>query len=303
MKHNKGHEGHIAPDASEKTAGLVAHVLLTLLALVAILPCLHVISKGISAGAQVTAGKIYFWPVGIQFETVGFVLTKTSFFTSLRNSLIVTVLGTLLSMVTTITTAYPLSKPSFKGRKTVIFMYVLSMVFFGGIIPAYMVIRSIGLIDTYFACILPFAIVQFYMFIMKNYFESLPESIEESARMDGAGDLRTLVYIVFPMSIPVIATVALLYAINYWNNYFHVMMYTNSTGMRTIQLYLYDIINNGQAYTENIYMGGSSNISSNVTTDSMVAAAVTMSLVPIIAMYPFIQRFMIQGITIGSVKG
>jgi putative aldouronate transport system permease protein len=303
MSHKKKKTSHIAFDASEKMAGMIAHVFLVLFALLAILPCLHVISKGISAGAQVTAGRIYFWPVGIQFETIGFVLTKTSFFTALRNSLIVTVLGTLLSMLTTITTAYPLSKPSFRGRKAVIFMYVFSMVFFGGIIPAYMVIRSIGLIDTYFACILPFAIVQFYMFIMKNYFESLPESIEESARMDGAGDLRTLIYIVFPMSIPVVATVALLYAINYWNNYFHVMMYTNSTGMRTMQLYLYDIINNGQAYTENIYMGGGTGISSNVTIDSMVAAAVSMSLVPIIVLYPFIQRFMIQGITIGSVKG
>lgn len=294
---------HIALDASEKASGVIAYILLTLMALLAILPCLHVISKGISAGSQVAAGKIYFWPVKIQFETIDFVLNKTSFFTSLRNSLIVTGLGTLLSMFTTVTTAYPLSKPAFRGRKTITFLYVFSMVFFGGIIPAYMVVRTLGLIDTYFACILPFAIVQFNMFIMKNYFEGLPESVEESAKIDGAGDLRTLVHIVLPMSVPVIATVALLYAINYWNNYFHVMMYTNSTGMRTMQLYLYDIINNGQAYTESIYMGGGSGLSSNVTIDSMVAAAVSMSLVPIVALYPFIQRYMIKGITIGSVKG
>lgn len=296
----------IAMDASEKVVLAIAYVLLTLFSLMALLPCLHVVSKAFSNGSQVTAGNVYFWPNGFQLETVKYVLTQTSFFTSLKNSLIVTVLGTIISMVTTITTAYPLSKPSFKGRKLVTLLYVISMVFFGGIIPAYMVVRTLGIIDTYWACILPFAIVQFNMFIVKSYFEGLPESIEESAKIDGASDFRTLVSIVCPMSKPVLATVSLLYAINYWNNYFHAMMYTNSPGMRTMQLYLYDIINNGQAFAENLYSGWNSagaNISSNVTTDGMVAAAVTMSLIPIVAFYPFVQRFLVQGITIGSVKG
>jgi putative aldouronate transport system permease protein len=294
------------PGQCERTMSIVASVVLTLLGLMAILPCLHVIAKAFSLGTRVTAGQVLFWPNGFQLETVQYVLYKTNFFSALKNSLIVTGVGTVISMFTTVTTAYPLSKPSFKGRKFVTLLYVISMVFFGGIIPAYMVVRSIGIYNTYWAAILPFAIVQFNMFIVKNYFEALPESVEESAKIDGAGDLRTLWSIVCPMSVPVLATVALLYAINYWNNYFHVMMYTNSTELRTIQLYLYDIINNGQAFAENLYSGwnsGGAAISSNVTTDGMVAAAVTMSLIPIIALYPFVQRFMIQGITIGSVKG
>ncbi len=299
----KKHKG-IPMDASEKIVLAIAYVALTLFGLMALLPCLHVISKSVSSGSSVTAGNVYFWPNGFQLETIKYVLTKTSFFTSLKNSLLVTSIGTLVSMFTTITTAYPLSKPAFKGRKFVTLLYVISMVFFGGIIPAYMVVRTLGIYDTIAACILPFAIVQFNMFIVKNYFEGLPESIEESAKIDGAGDIRTLVSIVCPMSKPVLATVSLLYAINYWNNYFHAMMYTTSPGMRTMQLYLYDIINNGQAFAENLYSGWTgSAISSNITTDGMVAAAVTMSLIPIIAAYPFVQRFMIQGITIGSVKG
>jgi putative aldouronate transport system permease protein len=290
----------------ERATGVVANVVLTAFALMALLPCLHVVSKAVSLGTQVTAGQVSFWPSGFQLETIGYVLTKTSFFGALKNSVVVFVLGTLISMFTTVTTAYPLSKPAFKGRRFVTMLYVISMVFFGGIIPAYMVIRTIGIYNTYWACIMPFAIVQFNMFIVKNYFEGLPESIEESAMIDGAGDIRTLVHIVCPMSKPVLATISLLYAITYWNNYFHVMMYTNSTEMRTMQLYLYDIINNGQAFAENLYSGwtsGGAAVSLNVTTDGMVAAAVTMSLIPIIAMYPFVQRFMIQGITIGSVKG
>lgn len=296
----------ILQDKSEKVSHAIAVVVLVLLALMAILPCLHVISKSISHGTRVTAGEVLFWPVGVQFETIDYVLNKTAFWNSLKNSLIVTSLGTVIAMFTTITTAYPLSKPSFKGRKLFTLLYVISMVFFGGIVPAYMVVRTIGILDTYWACILPFAIVQFNMFIVKNYFEGLPESVEESAMIDGAGDVRTLWSIVVPMSMPVIATVSLLYAITYWNNYFHAMMYTNSSDMRTIQLYLYDIINNGQAFAENLYSGwntGGAAISANVTTEGMVAAAVTMSMVPIVAFYPFVQRFMIQGITVGSVKG
>lgn len=296
----------ILQDTSEKVSHAIAVVVLVLLALMAILPCLHVISKSISHGTRVTAGEVLFWPVGVQFETIDYVLNKTAFWNSLKNSLIVTSLGTVIAMFTTITTAYPLSKPSFKGRKLFTLLYVISMVFFGGIVPAYMVVRTIGILDTYWACILPFAIVQFNMFIVKSYFEGLPESVEESAMIDGAGDVRTLWSIVVPMSMPVIATVSLLYAITYWNNYFHAMMYTNSSDMRTIQLYLYDIINNGQAFAENLYSGwntGGAAISANVTTEGMVAAAVTMSMVPIVAFYPFVQRFMIQGITVGSVKG
>ncbi|HPJ02783.1 MAG TPA: carbohydrate ABC transporter permease [Candidatus Limiplasma sp.] len=291
---------------SERITVVIANIVLTIFGLIAIFPCLHVVSKAFSLGTRVTAGQVLFWPNGFQLETVNYILTKTSFFTALKNSLIVFALGTFISMITTITTAYPLSKPAFKGRKVISLLYVISMVFFGGIIPAYMVIRTIGIYNTYWACIMPFAIVQFNMFIVKNYFEGLPESIEESAKIDGAGDIRTLVSIVCPMSKPVLATISLLYAITYWNNYFHVMMYTNSTEMRTVQLYLYDIINNGQSFAENLYSGmysGGVSISPNVTTDGMVAAAVTMSLIPIIALYPFVQRFMIQGITIGSVKG
>ena len=135
---------------------------------------------------------------------------------------------------------------------------------------------------------------------MKNYFESLPESVEEPARIDGAGDLRTLVSIVCPMSKPVIATIGLLYAINYWNNYFHAMMYTKSSNMYTLQVYLYNIISNSQAVAENLASGS---FMLNITSEGMVAAAVTLSIIPIVALYPFVARFMVQGITIGSVKG
>lgn len=300
LKKNKT-TGKIRLSRSNRMLSILAYVVMGLLAAMAILPCLHIIAKSISRGQEVTAGNVVFWPRSPQLETMWYILTKTSFLNALKNSLIVTGVGTLVSMITTITTAYPLSKADFKGRKVITLLYVISMVFFGGMIPAYMVVRSLGLIDTYAACILPFAIVQFNMFIVKNYFESLPEGVEESARIDGAGDLTTLVRIVCPMSKPVLATVSLLYAINYWNNYFHAMMYTKSSDMQTLQVYLYNIINNSQDFAENLASG--SGFMANITAEGMVAAAVTMSIIPIVLLYPFVARYMVQGITIGSVKG
>ena len=297
----KKHIGHgIAMDASEKFVTIFAYFLMTVFALVAILPCLHVVSKAFSKGTYVTAGLVNFWPKGFQLETIKYILFQTDFFNALKNTLIVTIVGTAVSVIASVTTAYPLSKPHFKGRKVITLLYVFSMVFFGGMIPAYMVIQMLGIKDTYAAMILPFAIVQFNMFIVKNYFEGLPETIEESARIDGAGDLRILVSIVCPMSTPVIATVALLYAINYWNNYFHAMMYTQSPSMQTLQVYLYNLIQSGSGYLENM-AGGT--LTSNITPEGLTAAAVTLSIIPIILLYPFVQRFLIKGITIGSVKG
>lgn len=195
MIQKKQHSG-VALDASEKFVTGLAYVLMTIFALIAILPCLHVVSKAFSKGTYVTQGAVWFWPRGFQLETIRYILFETQFFTALKNTLIVTVIGTFISVVVSISTAYPLAKPSFKGRRVVTLLYVFSMVFFGGIVPAYMVVQMLGILDTYAALILPFAIVQFNMFIVKNYFEGLPETIEESARIDGAGDLRILVSIV-----------------------------------------------------------------------------------------------------------
>jgi len=305
MKKTLFKQDGIALDSSEKFVTILAYVLMTIGALIAILPCLHVVSKAFSRGTYVTQGAVWFWPRGFQLEAVEYVLFETEFFNALKNTLIVTTVGTIVSVLVSITTAYPLSKPSFKGRKVITLLYVFSMVFFGGIVPAYMVVQMLGILDTYAAMILPFAIVQFNMFVVKNYFEGLPESIEESARIDGAGDLRILTHIVCPMSTPVIATVTLLYAINYWNNYFHAMMYTQSTSMQTLQVYLYNLITGGAGFLENLSSGGftTSSLSVNITSEGLTAAAVTLSIIPIVLLYPLVQRYLIKGITIGSVKG
>ena len=286
-------------DRSERAVAAVSYTVMGILALLAVIPCLHVLAKAFSSAAAVTAGAVTFYPVGFQTETILYILTQTAFPRALTNTVLVTAVGTLLSMLVTITTAYPLSKPDLKGRKAILLLYIFSMVFYGGMVPSYMVVKALGILDTYVALILPFVIIQFNMLIVKNYFEGLPESIEESAKLDGAGYFRILFQIICPISKPVIATVSLLYAVNYWNNYFHALLYTSSPTMKTLQLFLYDTIYEADAMVE-MLLGSSAE---NVAIEGIRSASVVLSIIPIILVYPFVQRYFVQGITIGSVKG
>ena len=298
-KKRKTLQQHHKATGSEKSMLILSYAIMTICSLIAVLPCLHVISKSISSGNDVITGHVYFWPTALNVENYKFVLAKTSFFRAMLNSLLVTGLGTAISLFTTVTTAYPLSKKDLRGGKVFTMLYVISTIFYGGMIPAYMVVNTLGIIDTYAACILPFAIVQFNMFIVKNYFEGLPAAVEESARIDGAGDVKVLTAIICPMSKPVLATVTLLYAITYWNDYFHVMLYTTSASMNTLQVYLYNLISNSKSLIENMSSGSTV---LNITSEGMTAAAITLSIIPIVLMYPFVSRYLVQGITIGSVK-
>ena len=298
-KKRKTLQQHHKATGSEKSMLILSYAIMTICSLIAVLPCLHVISKSISSGNDVITGHVYFWPTALNVENYKFVLAKTSFFRAMLNSLLVTGLGTAISLFTTVTTAYPLSKKDLRGGKVFTMLYVISMIFYGGMIPAYMVVKTLGIIDTYAACILPFAIVQFNMFIVKNYFEGFPAAVEESARIDGAGDVKVLTAIICPMSKPVLATVTLLYAITYWNDYFHVMLYTTSASMNTLQVYLYNLISNSKSLIENMSSGSTV---LNITSEGMTAAAITLSIIPIVLMYPFVSRYLVQGITIGSVK-
>lgn len=286
-------------DNTEKAVSVISTVVMGIFALLAIIPCLHVLAKAFSSAESVTAGLVTFFPIGFQLETVGFVLQKTVFLRSLANTVLVTAVGTFISVLVTITTAYPLSKPELRGRKLILLLYVFSMVFYGGMVPSYMVVKTLGILDTYAALILPFVIVQFNMLIVKNYFEGLPESMEESAKLDGAGYFRILFSIICPVSTPVIATVSLLYAVTYWNNYFHALLYTSSPTMKTLQLFLYDTIYEAETMIEQLL--GASAV--NVSIEGIRSAAVVLSIFLIILFYPFVQRFFVQGITVGSVKG
>lgn len=274
-------------------------LLFSILGLMIILPFFHLIAKAFSSEAAVISGGVKFWPVGFQLDVLNFVVHNRNFLQALFNSVVVTVIGTFVSMAATTLAAYPLSKPSFRGRRGFLLLFAFSMVFYGGIVPSYLLVKSLGLLDTLWAQILPFVVIQFNLFIMKTFFEGIPESIEESARIDGAGNLTILLRIVLPISAPVLATVGLFYAVHYWNSYYHAMLFVSKPEVKPLQLYLYELINSAQNISEIV----SAEQAMNVTPMGVQSATIVVSTLPILILYPFLQKYFMHGLTVGSVKG
>ena len=291
----------IRMETSEKVVCLISEITAGILLLLALLPIMNLVSTAFSRGSAQVAGRVYIWPVGFQLEGIKTILNGTSFISSLLNSVFVTACGVIVSMTVTVLFAYPMSKTQLKGRKFFTLLCIICMVFSGGIIPTYIVIKTLGLINNYLSIILPMAMSIFNMLIIKSYFEGLPEEVMESAEIDGAGDLKALISIVVPMSTPVLSTICLLYAIHYWNGYFNVILYITNSSMLTLQVFIRNLIADTATVTDQLER--SPETLGLVSPGVVVAGVTTLGVVPIVAIYPFVQRFMVKGITVGSVKG
>lgn len=269
-----------------------------LLALVCLLPYCHLIAKSLSSQTAVISGQVSFWPKGFQIDVYRHVIRNKLFWRAFQNSVFITVVGTSISLTVTLLAAYPLSKPTFRGRKTILLMYVFSMLFYGGTVPIYVFMQALKLLNTPWAVIVPFTVSQFNLFVMKTFFEGIPDALEESARIDGAGPLRILWKIVLPLSLPSIATVALFYAVGYWNNYYHAMLFITKPDVKPMQLYLYEVISTANRISEL-----DPEQAMNLSSAGVQAASIIVGTLPILLTYPFAQRYFVHGLTIGSVKG
>lgn len=266
-------------------------------------PFLNLLAKSLSGEEAVLSGRVSLFPVDIQFGTYAYVLSDSKFMNAFMVSVIITVAGTALGLVMTAIAAYPLSKPRLRGRKVFILMYVFTMLFSGGLIPTYLLMHRLNLIDTLWVLFLPSMISVFNMLIIKNYFESLPDELEESAKMDGASNLTILFRITVPLSLPVFATIALFYAVGFWNDYFASMIYINSPDLKPLQLYLKELlIHSNITYQDG---GHVPNIDAvmNSTPQAIQAASILVATLPILLVYPFLQKYFVKGVLIGSVKG
>ncbi|WP_127584901.1 carbohydrate ABC transporter permease [Paenibacillus koleovorans] len=277
------------------------YVFLILLAITTLFPFLNVFSKAVSAEWAVISGKVGIYPIDFQLDTMKFVVTSSQFQDSFLVSIIVTVVGTFTAIVLTSLTAYPLSKKNIPGIKLVLILFVFSMLFNGGMIPNYLLIRSLGLMDSLGALILPSLVNVFNLLLIKTYYENVPPSLEESASLDGASNLTILFRIIIPISKPVIATVCLFYAVSYWNDYINPLLYINSQELKPLQLYLRDVAIVMDSNAAGVMKSADELM--NVTPDGVRAATIIASTVPILLVYPLLQRHFIKGIMIGSVKG
>lgn len=286
---------------SEKQVSFIAALMCVILLILVLVPVLHVVALAFSRGTAQLAGKVYLWPVNFQIEGLKLVMTKTGFLRALWNSVVITVVGVIISMTVQTLFAYPLSKPDLKGRNFLTAMLAVAMLFSGGLVPTYMVINSLGLINTIWAVILPGAMSTFNMLLIRNYFEGLPEGVVESAYMDGANDLQVLVRVVLPMSTPIMATVSLLTAVSYWNSYFGPSIYLTDSNLITLQVFARNLMADTGSITDQIER---SEETIGLLSATTVQAVVTVvAAIPIIAVYPLCQKYLKQGITIGSEKG
>ncbi|WP_372630251.1 carbohydrate ABC transporter permease [Cohnella sp.] len=276
------------------------YTLLILMGLMTLLPFANVLSKSFSEEWAIVSGKVGILPIGFQFDTMAFVVTSSQFLRSLGISVLVTVIGTLASLLVTALTAYPLSKRELPGIGALIVLFIFTMMFNGGIIPNYLLIRELGLINHLGSLVLPALVSVFNLLVIKSYFENLPSSLEESAKIEGARNLTILFRIILPLSGPVLATIGLFYAVYFWNDYFNPMLYINSTSLKPLQLYLQDIVMNADTSSA---LDKSADDLMNVPAEGVRAATVIASTLPILLVYPFLQKYFIKGVLIGSVKG
>lgn len=263
-------------------------------------PFLNVLAKSLSANWAIISGKVGLLPVAFTLENVMFVIRDHLFQNAFLIAVFVTVVGTLGSVVLTAVTAYPLSKKHLPGIKFILLLYIFTMLFNGGLVPSYLLVKNLHLMDNLGSLILPALINVFNMLLMKNYYESLPESLEESAKLDGASNLRIVLSIVIPISAPVFATISLFYAVSFWSDWFHPMLYLNDPALKPLQLYLRDIIL--QASDENLLNQDIDSLL-NLSPEGIRNATIIVSTIPILLVYPMLQRYFIKGILIGSVKG
>lgn len=243
-------------------------------------------------------------PKQVTFESYKLVFRDKDFFTGFTNSILYTVVGTTLNVVMNICGAYPLSKRNFKGKAFFTLMFTFTMFFSGGLIPTYLVVDSLGLRNTFWAIIIPSAVGMYNIIIMRTYFQSrIPPELEDAAKVDGCTNFRLLLLIVLPLSIPIIAVIALYYGVGRWNDYFSAMIYITDRKLYPLQLVLREILLQNQASDMMDVVSDSGYSDRMMARMGLKYAVIVISTVPIFVVYPLVQKFFSKGVMIGAIKG
>lgn len=263
-------------------------------------PFLHIIAVSLSSNRAITSGEVTLIPIEFSLNAFSKVFSDMSMIRSLGFSVLLTVAFTLICLIMTIAAAYPLTKHNLKGRKLFMIVIVATMFFSGGIIPEYILVRDLNMLNSVWSLILPGLISPFYLIILISFFNGIPESLEEAAEIDGSSQFGTLVRIILPLSLPILATLSLFYAVGRWNGFQDALMYISKPDLYPIQLKLYQMIQNNMV-SELTAMEGS-NVA-KITPESLKSASVVFATVPILLVYPWLQRYFISGVMLGAVKG
>lgn len=287
----------IKPTRGYRVFTVLNTIALTVIGIVTLYPFVNLAARAFSSEAAIRGGQVFLWPVGFNTTTLETVVQQEMFWINYRNTVVYTVIATIIAMVLTTTFAYVLSKTHLKGRKLLIGLALFTMFFMGGLIPNYMLITELGFKNTIWAIVLPQAINVFNLLIMKSFFEAFPTELEEAAAIDGLSTYGIFFRIVLPLSKAVIATMVLFYAVAFWNSWFQAFLYLDDPSLYPVTVFLRNIIAGATGTGEGL--GDSAvQIGANVK-----AVTTLLTVLPIICLYPFIQRYFVSGVMLGSVKG
>lgn len=278
------------------------YVMLVLAMLLVLVPLLFILASSFSSAEAISAGKVLFWPVGFSVEGYKMILETSSVWRSFLMSLFYMVAGTLISLVLTILLAYPLTRKDFKANSFITVLMIITMFFSGGMIPSYLLIDRLNMLDTVWAILLPTALSAYNVVLVRTYMSSnIPKDLYECASLDGCSDFRYLVSIVIPLSKTIIAVMALLYGVGIWNNYFNAMMYIRDRNLYPFQLVLRDVL------VLNMGMGNPSDIAEQqerlMFSYLLKYSTIVVGCLPVMIAYPFVQKYFVKGIMIGALKG
>lgn len=286
----------------DKAFNIVNYIFLTIVALLVIYPLIFVVSASLSNPEFVISGEMWLWPKEFTLDAYDKVFRNKEIINGFVNTLKYTVFGTILNVIMTILAAYPLSRKDLKGRGFIMAFIVFTIFFSGGLIPTYLLIRDLGMLNTFWVMIIPNAVAVWNIIIMRTFFQAIPAELEESAMIDGAGNFRTLWSIVLPLSFPVIAVMVLFYSVGHWNSYFQALIYLQDQDKFPLQLILRQILIQGQT-DDMVQTTSESFLAQQLSVEGLKYAVLIVANLPMLMLYPFLQRYFVKGVMIGSLKG
>ena len=288
---------------SDRVFGLSVYIVSAVAGIITIYPFIYVLSMSLSNPYEAMSGRVWFFPRGLSFKSFGIVFETQGLWISYYNTLWYVIVGTAVNMIMTILAAYPLSKKYLFLKNPITLYIIFTMFFSGGMIPSYLLVKSLGLYNTRWALVLPTAIATFYLLLLREFFKTIPDSLEESAMIDGAKPLLILFKVVLPLSKPALATISLFYMVGHWNEYFSALIYLSDAKLQPIQIYLRKVL---LQFSSDIFRGSSQ---FNEMGDKSAYATqlkyslVIVTILPIICVYPFLQKYFVKGVMIGALKG
>ena len=274
------------------------YAILMIIALVTVLPFVYVLAVSFTDPTEVAKGGIILFPKKFSLAAYQYIFSTNTLIRSLGVSVYVTIVGTIINLIFTSLMAYPLAKTYLRGRKYILMGVLFTMLFSGGLIPSYFVVKGVGLINSLWSLMIPGAISAFYLIVLKNFFQQIPDGLEDSAKIDGCNDVGVLFRIVLPLSMPAMATFSLFYAVGHWNTYFSAIMYINDNKLWPVQVLLREIVILAQSR-----IGDTDMDERMIQPLTIRMAVIVFATLPILLVYPFLQKHFAKGVMLGSVKG